>query len=90
MSKTYDMLAESLNEIITDYEVNNGANLTHEVLTVDITPARKFSGEDVRSIRQKNHLTQSILAKYLACFKTDHSKVTAALKQQKTTPTCSV
>ena len=28
------MLADSLNEIITDYEENNGANLTHEVLTV--------------------------------------------------------
>ena len=69
MSKTYDMLAESLNEIIADYEENNGANLTHEVLTVNITPARKFSGEDVRSIRQKNHLTQAILAKYLCVSK---------------------
>ncbi len=69
MSKSYDMLAESLNEIIADYEENNGDNLTHKVLTVKITPARKFSGEDVRSIRQKNHLTQAILAKYLCVSK---------------------
>ena len=44
MSKTYDMLADSLNEIITDYEENNGANLTHEVLTVDITEINKMGG----------------------------------------------
>lgn len=65
MSKTYDMLADSLSELITDYEENNGTNLTHEVLTINITPARKYSGEEVRTIRMKNHLTQSILAKYL-------------------------
>jgi len=69
VSKTYDMLADSLNEIITDYEEHKGTNLTHNVLTVDIAPVRKFSGEDVRSIRQKNHLTQAILAKYLCVSK---------------------
>ena len=69
MSKTYDMIADSLNELISDYEENNGANLTHEVLTVNISPARKFSGDDVRSIRLKNNLTQSVLAKYLCVSK---------------------
>ncbi len=69
MSKTYDMLADSLNELITDYEENNGTNLTHTVLTLDVAPARKYSGEEIRSIRQKNRLTQSILAKYLCVSK---------------------
>lgn len=65
MSKTYDMIADSLNELITDYEENDGANLTHEVLTMHIAPARQFSGDEVRAIRMKNRLTQAILAKYL-------------------------
>ncbi len=69
MSKTYEMLADSLNELITDYEENRGANLSHDVLTVNITPARKFSSEDVRTIRMKNHLTQSVLASYLCVSK---------------------
>ena len=69
MSKTYDMIADSLNELISDYENHNGTNLTHEILTVNIAPARKFSSEDVRSIRLKNNLTQSILAKYLCVSK---------------------
>ncbi len=69
MSKTYDMLAGSLDELITDYEENGGANLTHETLTVEITPAPKFTGEDVRSIRKKNCLTQVGLAKYLCVSK---------------------
>ena len=69
MTRTYNMIAASLNELITDFEGNNKQNLAHSVLTVDIAPARKFTGEDVRSIRQKNHLTQSILAKYLCVSK---------------------
>ena len=69
MSRTYDMLADSLNELITDFEENDGKNLSRTVLTVGIAPARKFSSDDIRSIRQKNHLTQSILAKYLCVSK---------------------
>ena len=40
MSRTYDMLADSLNELITDFEENDGKNLSRTVLTVDIAPAR--------------------------------------------------
>lgn len=69
MTRTYNIIAASLNELITCFEGNNEQNLDHNVLTVDIAPARKFTGEDVRSIRQKNHLTQSILAKYLCVSK---------------------
>lgn len=69
MSKTYDMIADSLNELIADYENNKGTNLTHEILTINIEPARKFSSDDVRNIRLKNKLTQSILAKYLCVSK---------------------
>ncbi|WP_029541334.1 helix-turn-helix domain-containing protein [Selenomonas sp. AB3002] len=69
MSRTYDMIAGSLNELIADYEENNGANLTHETLTINIAPARKFSGAEVRSIRLKNNLTQAVLAKYLCVSK---------------------
>lgn len=82
MSKTYDMLADSLNELITDYEENNGHNLKHEVLTISITPARKYSGEEVRTIRMKNRLTQSVLAKYLCVSK----KTIEAWESGKNTP----
>lgn len=69
MSKTYDMIADSFNELITDYEKNDGKNLTHETLTLHLTPTKKFNGEEVRNIRVKNNLTQSLLAKYIGVSK---------------------
>ena len=35
MSKAYEMISESLNEIIDDLEKNGGKNLNRETLTID-------------------------------------------------------
>lgn len=35
MSKAFELISESLNEIIDDLEKNNGANLKREVLTIN-------------------------------------------------------
>ena len=35
MSKAYEMISESLNEIIEDLEKNSGKNLNREILTID-------------------------------------------------------
>ena len=40
--------------------------------------------------RLKRHNDADILLQLMACFKTGHLVVTNALKQQKTTPVCSV
>ena len=69
MSKTYDMIADSLNEIISDYEATGGKNLQHDVLTISLEPARTFTAADVKSIRSRNHMTQSLLAKFLCVSK---------------------
>ena len=45
MSKAYDLIAESLNEIITDLEENDGKNLKRETVSLkveDKNTARKI------------------------------------------------
>ena len=65
MSKTYDMITDSLQELISDYETTGGENLAHDTFCITLTPAKKFTAEDVKNIRVRNHLTQSLLAKFL-------------------------
>ena len=69
MSKTYDMITDSLQELISDYETTGGENLAHDTLCITLTPAKKFTAEDVKNIRVRNHLTQSLLAKFLCVSK---------------------
>ena len=69
MSKTYDMIADSLQELISDYETTGGKNLAHDTLRITLEPAKTFTAEDVKSIRARKHLTQSVLAKYLCVSK---------------------
>ena len=38
MSKAYEMIAASLNELIEDYEENGGTNLTHDVMIANKDP----------------------------------------------------
>lgn len=35
MSRTFDFIAESLNELITDFETNDGKNLSREFIFID-------------------------------------------------------
>lgn len=69
MSKTYDMIAGSLQELIDDYETTGGKNLAHDTFRIELEPAKEFSAEDVKDIRTRNHLTQSLLAKFLCVSK---------------------
>lgn len=69
MSKTYDMIAESLTEIINDYAENEGKNLIHETVSLHITPVKQYTGSEVRRIRTTNNLTQNLLAKYIGVSK---------------------
>ena len=69
MSKTYDMIADSFQELISDYETTGGKNLTHETFRIALEPAKEFTAEDVKNIRARNHLTQSLLAKFLCVSK---------------------
>lgn len=69
MSKTYDLLANSFNELIDDYKENDGRNLTHTTVTLNLTPIKQYSGPEVREIRMKNNLTQNLLASYLGVSK---------------------
>ena len=69
MSKTYDMITDSLQELISDYETTGGENLAHDTFCITLTPAKKFTAEDVKNIRGRNHLTQSLLAKFLCVSK---------------------
>ena len=69
MSKAYDMIITSLNEIIDDIEVTNGANLKQTVLTIDVDNVRNFTPSEIRNIRMENNLTQNLLAKFLCVSK---------------------
>ncbi|WP_027395993.1 helix-turn-helix domain-containing protein [Anaerovibrio lipolyticus] len=69
MSKAYDMISASLNEIIDDIEVTNGANLKQTVLTIDVDTVRNFTPSEIRNIRMENNLTQNLLAKFLCVSK---------------------
>ena len=69
MSKTYDMITDSLQELISDSETTGGETLAHDTFCITLTPAKKFTAEDVKNIRVRNHLTQSLLAKFLCVSK---------------------
>ena len=69
MSKAYDMISASLNEIIDDVEATNGANLKQTVLTIDVDTVSNFTPSEIRNIRMENNLTQNLLAKFLCVSK---------------------
>ena len=51
MSKAYEMIAASLNELIEDYEENGGTNLTHDVMIANKDPFD--SEENIRYLSKK-------------------------------------
>ena len=59
MSKAYDMISASLNEIIDDMEKTNGANLKQTVITIEVDEVQDFTPSEIKAIRHKNNLTQS-------------------------------
>ena len=69
MSKTYDMISDVLDELITDYTANDGKNLTQKTIKMQITPIKSYDGQAIRNIRLKNRLTQVALSKYLGVSK---------------------
>ena len=55
MSKAYDMISESLNEIISDLEKNDGKNLKREVISKEKYETKKIFVAD----RKKFHRTKT-------------------------------
>ena len=45
MSKAYEMISESLNELIYDLEVNDGKNLKREVMATEEIKAQETAAE---------------------------------------------
>ena len=45
VSKAYEMISESLNELIYDLEVNEGKNLKREVMTEEVIKAQEAAAE---------------------------------------------
>ena len=61
MSSLFDDLKQSLEEAIS-YEKGNG---TARTKTYMITPVKKYSNKEIRDIRMKAGMTQSIFAAYM-------------------------
>ena len=45
MSKAYEMISESLNELINDLKVNDGKNLSREVMTTEEIKTQETAAE---------------------------------------------
>lgn len=65
MSVLFDDLKQGLEEAI-DYEKGNG---TARTTTYTILPVKEYSGEEIRSIRMKSGMTQSVFASYMGVSK---------------------
>lgn len=61
MNSLFEDLREGLQEAI-DYEKGRGKAKT---TTYVITPVKKYSNKDIKSIRNKAGMTQAVFAKYL-------------------------
>ncbi|SES20791.1 putative transcriptional regulator [Butyrivibrio fibrisolvens] len=61
MSTLFDDLKEGLQEAI-DFEQGNGKAKT---VTFMIEPVKKYSNEDIKRIRNKAGMTQSVFANYM-------------------------
>ena len=61
MNSLFEDLREGLQEAI-DYEKGRGKA---KVTTYVITPVKKYSNKDIKSIRNKAGMTQAVFAKYL-------------------------
>nr|MBQ4457095.1 helix-turn-helix domain-containing protein [Clostridia bacterium] len=61
MSTLFDDLKEGLQEAI-DFEKGNGKAKT---VTFMIEPVKKYSNEDIKRIRNKAGMTQSVFANYM-------------------------
>lgn len=60
MSKAYDMISESLNEIISDLEKNDGKNLKREVISKEKYETKKIFVADRKNFVEQR-LEQRIL-----------------------------
>lgn len=60
MSKAYDMISESLNEIISDLEKNDGKNLKREVISKEKYETKKIFVSDRKNFIEQR-LEQRIL-----------------------------
>lgn len=55
MSRAYDIISTSLNEIINDMKKTNGANLRQTVLTIEVNTVKDFTPSEIKAIRLQNN-----------------------------------
>ena len=61
MSKAYEMISESLNEIIKDLEETNGKNLKRESLSVEISD-NKVSAEKISNRSLADNFSEPVMS----------------------------
>ena len=61
MSKAYDLISESLNEIINDLEENDGKNLKRETLSLEIADKQKIHDKKLSNQNQNEKFFESII-----------------------------
>ena len=61
MSKAYEMISESLNEIIKDLEENDGKNLKRESLSVEISD-NKVSAEKISNRSLADNFSEPVMS----------------------------
>ena len=62
MSKAYEMISESLNEIIKDLEENDGKNLKREMMSIKNDKMNKLSKKIVYKDRpEENFMEQTVV-----------------------------
>ena len=62
MSKAYDLISESLNEIIKDLEENDGKNLSRETISIKKYETKNLSEKKAYNINhQENFFEQSAI-----------------------------
>lgn len=63
MSQAFDILASALEEAIENEKAEQKF-LTAETVSIEIEPLVQYTAEDIKAIRSKTGLTQSLFAKW--------------------------
>ena len=79
MSSLFEDLKEGLEEAIA-YEKGYGAG---RVKTYMILPVKEYSGKEIRDIRTKAGMTQSVFASYIQLKQWKHGKVVELIRQDR-------
>ena len=63
MTKVYDALTQGLNEVLDDVK-GKKSTLRRHTVSIEIEPVPCYSAENIKEIRNKMRLSQTLFAKY--------------------------